>query len=331
MSACYRKVSPDIWDDEWFIEQDDATRNLWWIILTGKQVLPIPGLQNIGPGALAEKLRRTSSSVAELFSVLIEQKKIEFDDKVQVLRVPNAPKFNVPDNPNQVLGWWKAWQRLPQSTLKFKHIDSLRDAVKGATFEADTKKNSAFFDAWNRGFGTISEPLLNGLETVSDRARASGAGSMEQRTGSMEVTVPISSVRDVFDYWKGKLAPRAKLDAKRTAIIEKALKTYSVDELRAAVDGTCLDPWRMGENPDNKKYIGVELIFRNSEKIEPMIELARSTVRRPPNPTEAAALRAKQTELSLEPSVDALSPEEHAAAARNLKQTLSGFGLGVLQ
>ena len=87
----------------------------------------------------------------------------------------------------------------------------------------------------------------------------------------------------------------------------------------------------MGENPDNKKYIGVELIFRNSEKIEPMIELARSTVRRPPNPTEAAALRAKQTELSLEPSVDALSPEEHAAAARNLKQTLSGFGLGVLQ
>lgn len=180
MSTCYRKVSPDIWDDEWFIDQDDAMRDLWFLLITGKQVLPIPGLQNTGPGAIAEKLRRGFGTVSELFRKLIYDGRIQYDERLQVVRVPRAPFHNLPDNPNQVRGWWNAWKRIPNSPLKYDHISSLKEALNRALAEIEDSKRNSFLKAWKDSFGTVPEPFPKGCQTVSDRARASGAGSKEQ-------------------------------------------------------------------------------------------------------------------------------------------------------
>lgn len=299
MSVCYRKVSPDIWDDEWFIDQDDAMRDLWWIMITGKQVLPIPGLQNVGPGALAEKLRRGSETVSELFRKLIQEGRIEYDERLQVVRVPRAPFHNLPDNPNQVRGWWNAWKRMPNSALKYRHIASLKAALEQTISEIEEAKRGAFLKAWEDTFGTVPEPFPNGSETVSDRARASGAGSREQGAGNGEQekifvelgTPPVASpaksearpslaekamapVEQVFEYWREKLSPKAKLDAKRTKILTAALKLYSVEELCKVVDGTLKNKHRMGDNDRGKKFVGIDLLFRDAEHIDDAIALA---------------------------------------------------------
>jgi hypothetical protein len=85
-----------------------------------------------------------------------------------------------------------------------------------------------------------------------------------------------TNVELVFDYWREKLSPNAKLDDKRKKILRKALKLYSVDELKKVVDGTLRDDWRMGRDTrtEGKKYIGMDLLYRNAEKIDEMIAKA---------------------------------------------------------
>lgn len=83
-----------------------------------------------------------------------------------------------------------------------------------------------------------------------------------------------TDVERVFAYWSSKLMPKAKLDDKRRNIIARALKSYSVGELCKAVDGTLLDPHRMGQNERGRKYVDCDLVFRSADKIDPMIALA---------------------------------------------------------
>lgn len=165
----YRRVSPLIWDDDWFIEQNDDTRNLWWLLLTGPQVLPLPGLQLAGPASLAEALRRTPGTVSKLFENLIAAGKIQYDSSKRIIRLPNAPKRNLPDNPNQIVGWFDVWKSLPDSQLKYDHIASLKDAV----ISVQTERIEPFLNAWGNSFGTVSK------QRVGSRELELGAGSGE--------------------------------------------------------------------------------------------------------------------------------------------------------
>ena len=197
-----------------------------------------------------------------------------------------APSYNTPENPNQIVGWYNTWKGLPDSPLKYDHIPSL--------FEVIEPLGEPFQKAWDNSFGTVPKPFPNGSPTVSKiGSREWGVGSREwgSKKGAEPTSLPKpeselklvppkteepSDVEAVFDYWREKLSPKAKLDSKREKVIRKALELYSVEELCKAVDGTLLDDWRMGRDPrtEGKKYIGVELVFRDAEKIDPMIAKA---------------------------------------------------------
>ena len=80
-----------------------------------------------------------------------------------------------------------------------------------------------------------------------------------------------ADVKMVFDHWvavMGKNPKRTELDDNRKRLITKALKNYSVADLKQAIDGCAASQFHMGQNRDKKKYNGLELILRNSEKIE---------------------------------------------------------------
>lgn len=88
------------------------------------------------------------------------------------------------------------------------------------------------------------------------------------------------SVAQVFEYWRAKLMPGAKLDDKRRKVIKRALKTYTVEELCKAVDGTAIDPHRMGNNDRGRKYVDCDLVFRDADHIDPMIAAAEAVEQR---------------------------------------------------
>jgi uncharacterized phage protein (TIGR02220 family) len=85
-------------------------------------------------------------------------------------------------------------------------------------------------------------------------------------------------VRHVFDYWRKRTEhSRAKLDDKRRSAIASRLKNgYSVDDLKAAVDGCLKSPWHQGQNGNKRKYDDIELICRNASKVDQFIALASS-------------------------------------------------------
>ncbi len=82
-------------------------------------------------------------------------------------------------------------------------------------------------------------------------------------------------VQAIFSHWQHVMKhPNAKLDKKRRTKIEAALKNYSVDDLKKAIDGCANTPFNMGSNDRFQKYDGVDLIFRDAEHIESFITKA---------------------------------------------------------
>lgn len=92
--------------------------------------------------------------------------------------------------------------------------------------------------------------------------------SIEGQQSPAEAAGP-TPVQQLFMHWQVVMAsPRAKLDDKRRRLIAKALKTYSLDDLKRAVAGCSRSAWHMGQNDRNAKYNSLELILRDAQKIE---------------------------------------------------------------
>ena len=80
-------------------------------------------------------------------------------------------------------------------------------------------------------------------------------------------------VDQVFGYWQERTgANRAVLSEKRRVLLRKALASYPLKALQQVVDGALKSPWHTGENDKGQKYLKLELLFRDSEKIEQFIE-----------------------------------------------------------
>lgn len=76
-------------------------------------------------------------------------------------------------------------------------------------------------------------------------------------------------VHEVFDYWCRVMGKeRAKLSGKRKAKITTRLKSYTVEEIKSAIDGCARSDFHMGKNDNGTAYNDIELICRSDEKIE---------------------------------------------------------------
>lgn len=88
---------------------------------------------------------------------------------------------------------------------------------------------------------------------------------------------PPSPERTVFEFWKkimGK-TDRTDFDSPRQTAVQRGLKTLTLDEALAAVQGCALTPHNMGLNDRETKYNDLTLIFRDASHWERFIETAR--------------------------------------------------------
>ena len=94
-----------------------------------------------------------------------------------------------------------------------------------------------------------------------------------RKRGEVSDDPPISEGPDpvvvVFDHWRKVHGhPRAGLDKKRRAVIRRALATYSVDDLRACIDGYKHSPHHMGQNDRGTVFDAIELFLRDAAHID---------------------------------------------------------------
>lgn len=101
--------------------------------------------------------------------------------------------------------------------------------------------------------------------------------SVQQVTVVEDIT--LSTVEQVFNHyvdtvWSGYGA-RPHLTDKRIKLIHNAVKIYGQNAVQNAITGITQSPWHMGQNPQGKKYCGLELILR-PQNIEKFSELAEN-------------------------------------------------------
>ncbi|MBX3267049.1 MAG: conserved phage C-terminal domain-containing protein [Acidobacteria bacterium] len=82
-------------------------------------------------------------------------------------------------------------------------------------------------------------------------------------------------VQEIFEHWQRVMNhPRSKLDASRRRVIAARLKEgYTVEQIKAAIDGCKASEWHQGGNSSGAIYDGLTLICRNAEKLDFFIAL----------------------------------------------------------
>jgi hypothetical protein len=111
--------------------------------------------------------------------------------------------------------------------------------------------------------GLYKEEILE--EEIEEKSKPKGSHSDSKQP---EIT-------QVFEYWRSFLNhPKSKLDDNRRRRIAARLKTFSVDDLKRAIEGVKKSPWHMGDNPGRVVYDGIQTIFKTNDQVEKFIQLA---------------------------------------------------------
>ena len=80
-------------------------------------------------------------------------------------------------------------------------------------------------------------------------------------------------VLQVWEYWAGIHQSKAKLNATVRGKIKTRLKSFTVDQIKLAIDGNASSPFHQGENDRKQKYHSLELICRNDENTQRFIDM----------------------------------------------------------
>jgi hypothetical protein len=97
-------------------------------------------------------------------------------------------------------------------------------------------------------------------------------------TPDVTVTSPVkpaSAVQDIWQHYRTHHPGTAKVLRSSRAeyrLIKARLEDFTVDQLKAAIDGYHRSPWHTGENPQSKTYLALTLIMRDVSHVQSGLE-----------------------------------------------------------
>lgn len=121
--------------------------------------------------------------------------------------------------------------------------------------------------------------------------------NQKPKTNSNHSSIASTDVVEVFAYWCSVMgSPKSKLDDKRHALISKALKLgYTIEQIKASIDGCARTPYNMGLNDRNTKYNSLGLILRDADHIERFMSTPAGAANGQPNQSQLAGGRGVDT------------------------------------
>ncbi|MGE5610007.1 MAG: hypothetical protein ACM359_12190 [Bacillota bacterium] len=241
--ARYRKVATSIYADQKFCQLSKPQPNgqsLWLYLLTGQHTTAIPGLSCVGEMALAEALEWDPKGFAKAFAELSEKGMAKADWKARVLWLPNAIRYNEPENPNVVLGWRSVAKEIPECPLKHEAMISIRRFL--------AEKRQSLAEAFDRAFPEpfaepFAEPLAKSLakqeqEQEQEYIPADAGTASETHPDEPQKTVPTKAskprkeptgdhaelIRHFVGGWKAKYGTEYVMAAKDGVAASNLLK-----------------------------------------------------------------------------------------------------------
>lgn len=145
MSSLY--IDPRFWDD--VSGQPPEAKLFWAMLLTHPFGQLVPGLLRYGVVAFSDEHRLERDVVLRAVAQLQRAGLVIYDDHIRLFRIPRATLYCQKAGPNSIKGWWRHWRTMPESPLKYDHVESLRRACT-------LRENSPIVRAWEATFGTVS-------------------------------------------------------------------------------------------------------------------------------------------------------------------------------
>lgn len=173
-------------------------------------------------------------------------------------------EYIVNDTSYWIVTGWKKHQRIDKPTFRYPLPQS------GLKIIDD---NSTTIPGIINDFSKISnQPLDNSSATEWNGGEGIGKEiNIREETSPIDVpdTGLLGHIQDIFHYWQNVMShPKAKLDNKRKKTIRNALKNYSFEEIKLAIDGCFNTPYNMGKNENSEVYDDISLILRDANHIE---------------------------------------------------------------
>jgi hypothetical protein len=205
--------------------------------------------------------------------------RVEIDHAVNVIRIPNAPRYNPAESPNHIRAWWKRWNEIPDCALKENHLSSL---AAWAQLE-----KPAHMTAWRETFGgsEIGKPFgradgdLAHSDPVSDPVNEAVPVTPDKTHHTFEQSPrTATAVQDVLQYWQRQryhLGAKPYLTTKRKELVALRLADgFTALQLQQAIRGATFDDWYMGKLAASPGFKGIEHLFKDVERVEKFRDLA---------------------------------------------------------
>jgi hypothetical protein len=208
--ARYRKIDTRMWGDSKFRELSSpspSAKYLWIFLLTGPHTSNVPGLFRAGEMALAEELGWSVEGFRRSFGELFAKGLAKADWKARVVWIPNAIKYNPPDNPNVVRSWRTAWDEIPECALKVEAYERLKTFTQGLG-EGFRK---GFVEGLREGFGESGTGTRTGTEEKPS-SELKGSSDQEKDSGDSQSEgnpTPKSTPPGLEESSRGNPTPKA--------------------------------------------------------------------------------------------------------------------------
>lgn len=205
-------------------------KSLWERLLYGSHTLSLPGLSVAGEAQLAEGLGWSLKGFREAFRELSSKGMAKADWQARVVWVPNAIKYNPPDNPNVVKSWGKLFDMIPECDLKAEAHESLKAFI--------VAMGEGFAKGFREGFGEryakspspspspTSTPSPSG--SSSDAGRVPCASDDARRLADLLASLirgrlPRARIPASLDRWAVEIDKLHRIERREWAEIERVL------------------------------------------------------------------------------------------------------------
>lgn len=238
--ARYRKVSVQIWNDEWFSSLSDDGKLAFLFVLTHPNMTAVGAMRTTIEG-LAAELGWTSRRLREAFAKPFESLRLVFDEGSKLLWARNFLRHNPPESPNVVKAWAAAIEALPEGATKLGVIASVEAFAEGLS--------EGFRKAWRSHGGRLSEALAKSMANQEQLAGTGTGGSSlrsdpgaRERAGDVLAFPPEleAAIPEIRQLWTERLStPRQKptisAQNKQLQALAAWLPEYGQDGVRAAI------------------------------------------------------------------------------------------------
>jgi hypothetical protein len=219
--ARYRKIDVRLYGDEKYRALSRPQPNaqyLWLFLLTGPHTTNIPGLFVAGEAGMAEAIEWPLKDFRKAFMEVSGKGMVKADWTSRVVWIPNSVAYNPPENPNVITGWRRAFDEIPECSLKQEALAKLKSFIfslrdnEGNFREAFRKAfRKAFPEPFTEPFpkGSVDDPgdpfrkqeHIQEQEQEQEQEHTGREGKAFAEEGETGTPEDRESCRSAFDRW----------------------------------------------------------------------------------------------------------------------------------